>query len=168
MLGVLLIAAAAVWLPAQEPTSKPFASQVPYLTSQLCLERLEDSGLMNLQTSWIGVYNKLDQPAADYSIALYGGESACVLLIPGRYAIIASSNRLHSPTSPNKKECKSSPYKVHIKAKERITLDVWPAISKLNGGGYSDCGWDVLPRGTPQPGNCMVWPNLAGCGDASE
>ena len=123
---------------------------------------------MNGHPSWVDVYNKLDEPYADYSIALSGGQAACVFLLPGRYTIIASSNRFDAPLTPNKKECKSSPYKVNIKAKERITLDVWPALSQSNGGGYSDCGWDVLPRGTPQPGNCIVWPNQAGCGSGSE
>lgn len=167
MLELVLIAASTVWLPAHQPTSKPFVSQVPGLTSQLCMERLEDNGAMNGHPSWVDVYNKLDEPNADYSIALSGGQAACVSLSPGRYTIIASSNRFDVPLTPNKKECKSSPYKVNIKPKERITLDVWPALSKSNGG-YSGCGWDLLPRGKPQPGNCMVWPNQAGCGDASE
>lgn len=166
MLGLTLIAASTVWLPAQESTSKPFASRVPGLSAQLCLERLEDSGAMNGHPSWVAVYNKLDGPVAEYSIALSGGQAACVFLSPGRYAVIATSNQFDSPISPNKEECRSSPYEVIIKARERITLDVWPSLSQSNGGGYSNCGWDVLPRGKPQPGNCMVWPDQAGCSTA--
>ena len=151
MLTTLIFTAALASLPARESTSTPFTG-LPGLTSQLCFERREDEGSMNGHPSTVGVYTKLGGSIPDYSVTLSGGQAACVFVAPGTYTILVSSNQFigpigDAPSTPNAQKCRSLPFHTNLKAKERITLSVWPARSAANGGGYSDCGWVVQPRG---------------------
>jgi hypothetical protein len=152
MLATLIFTAALASLPARESTSTPF-SGLPGLTSQLCFERREDDGSMNGHPSTVGVYTKLGGAIPNYSVTLSGGQAACVFVTPGTYTILVSSNQFigpigDAPSIPNTQKCRSRPFHTNLKAKERITLSVRPARSAANGGGYSDCGWVIQPRGT--------------------
>lgn len=164
---VLVITIVSIPLYAQEPTSKPFIPEVQGLTAQLCIERFEDSGAMNGQPNMIVVYDILNNSEPAYEITLVGGGStACVFLFPGNYNVVAISNRFNGPNGifPSAvSPCRSQAYKLKLDSGERMTLDVWPAVAK--DGGYSNCGWDLLPRGASQPGNCEQLHNPPECGD---
>jgi len=152
MLATLIVATALASLPAHESTSTPYTS-LPGLTSQLCFERPEDEGSMNGHPSTVGVYTNFSGSIPDYSIALSGGQAVCIFVAPGALTVLVSSNRFigpigDAPSVSEKQECRSLPVHVSLKAKQRITLGVWPARSRANGGGYSACGWDISPRGT--------------------
>jgi hypothetical protein len=127
---------------------------------------------MNGQPSRVDVFGATKQEQPVFHAKLSGGESVCVHLAPGGYTIVASSDVFNGPpprgpTLADSKECKSAPRYTDLRANERLTLDIWPVFSKSNGGGYSGCGWDVLPTGTPQPSNCMAWPGLPSCRSGS-
>ena len=168
MLEKFLVAAiSAASLHASEPISRPFVPQLQELMSQLCVERLGDNGAMNGHQSAIGIYDPDDLSHPLQNFTLSGEQSACAFVLPGRYAIVVSSSRFEgpisdAPASPGKNVCHSLPYKVRLNSRERITLNVWPAITST---GYKDCSWDVLPRGTPQPGNCLQPHNPPECAD---
>lgn len=151
LLEALMVAALAGSLPADEPTSKPFVPELHELSSQLCVERFENSGAMNAHPGILNIYSDRVRESPDYKFVLSGGQAACVSIFPGRYVVIVTSSRTYGSSSAKSDECHSLPYKTSLKAGERVILNVWPAISK---DGYSDCGWDVLPRGTSQPGKC--------------
>jgi hypothetical protein len=172
VLREVLIAIVAATVPAQQSHALAPQSRMRRTDAQLCLARPEDEGAMNGQPSWVDVFNATSQEHSVFHAKLSGGDSTCVLLAPGHYTIVASSNVFNGPPSgsprlPDSKECKSAPRITNLRAGEHLTLDIWPAFSKSNGGGYSNCGWDVLPHGTPQLGNCMVWPNLPSCRSGS-
>ena len=148
MLVVLLITSTVVSSLASDSTAKPFVPQVSGLTSQICLERPENSGAMNSHPNWVYIYER-GSSLPDRTVILSGGQSVCVFLFPGRYTVVASSNRFDGPASdapnlPNRKECQSPPHAVDLRASERVTLNVWPGKAKT--GSYSECGWVVLPR----------------------
>jgi hypothetical protein len=172
VLHAVLIAIVAAIVPAQQSDVMGSQSHTRDTNAKLCLARPEDEGAMNGQPSWVEVFSATSQEHSVFHAKLSGGQSTCVLLAPGRYTIVSSSNVFNGPPSgsprlPDSKECKSAPRITNLRASEHLTLDIWPAFSKSNGGGYSGCGWDVLPLGTPQPGNCMVWPNLPSCRSGS-
>ena len=171
MFGALLTMAMVGPMHSRESTAQPFVSGIPGLVSQLCVERLEDGGAMNGHPGVLKVYDDEAPSLPEQSFTLAGGQSACVTVLAGRYVIVVTSRRFDGPASDNPAlpasgECHSLPYKLTLKAGERVVLEEWPAVS--DDGGYSDCGWDVLPRGTPQPGNCEQPHNPPECADRRE
>lgn len=157
MLAAVLITTTLALLAPSESTARPFTTQIQGLTSQLCFERPEDSGAMNAHPSTVEVsYNAELGRIVTYRIALGGGQAACVFVSPGPYAVMATSNHFtgpigDAPSTPNSRQCRSKLYKVNLKERERITLFVWPARSKANGGGYSSCGWVLSRMAHPNP-----------------
>lgn len=159
--SAFLVAAIVTFAPARQPVSTPFASQESGLTSQLCLDRTEDEGVMNTLPSTVSIFSSRDRSAPIYSVTLDGGgHAACVFVFPGRYIVVAASNAIHRVAPGTSPGCKAPPLAIKVGPKERLTFNIWPGISRT--GEYTGC-WDVLPRGTPQPGNCMVWPNQKSC-----
>lgn len=153
MLAPSIVAVAVASLAARQSISTPYAS-LPGLASKLCFEHPEDEGSMTGHPSTVGVFTNFKGSIPAYCMALSSGQAVCISVAPGAFTVLVSSNRFFdpigdAPSVSRKQECRSLPLHSSLKTKKRITLDVWPTRSRSSGGGYSDCGWDISPRGKP-------------------
>ncbi len=94
----------------------------------------------------------LEQPPNPISEAvLMGGQAFCFFVMPDSYSVRVSSKQACFPQPDEPENCFSDPYPVTVSAKEVSRLNIWPKATRE---GYN-CGWDILPRGVSQPGNCL-------------
>jgi hypothetical protein len=102
-----------------------------YDRARLCFVREEDTGAINVLTSWVWI--------ADYRIPLIGGQAACIFVDPGAEDLLVTSTYPYEPESTDEKECKSPAKKLQLAPNEDRTFMVWPATK---GGSYT-CGWRI-------------------------
>src|SRR5262245_51522549 len=120
------------------------------LSTAICVERIENHGCMNTHPSRITV--SLAHPSNPlYEAILTGGEAICFFLAPDVYSVSVSAKKACYPDPTDPEDCLSIPYSVDLTRAHLVQLNVWPKADEQS---YM-CGWELLPRGVPQPGNCL-------------
>lgn len=99
--------------------------------AQLCFDRAEDNGRMNIHESWVRV--------SDYKVRLVGGQAVCVFVEPGNTQIIVTSTVPYNPESKNEQACKSRVVKLELAPRENRLFFISPASK---GPSYV-CGWHI-------------------------
>jgi len=99
--------------------------------AQLCFDRPEDNGRMNIHESWVRV--------SDYRVRLIRGQAACVFVGPGSAEVIVTSAIPYDPPSANQQACKSRVFKLELAPHENRVFTIWPATK----GPTYVCGWHI-------------------------
>ena len=95
-----------------------FASE----TSQICVSRQEDGGVLNIRPAEITANGKS-------ILWIVGGEKKCVEVTDGRYSIVAQSADPYDPNDKRPNTWKSKPLLVTVEIGKKANIAVFP-ISK--------------------------------------
>jgi len=109
--------------------------------AQLCFDRPESNGRMNIHESWVHV--------SDYRVRLIGGQAACVFVEPGSTEVIVTSAIPYNPPSANQQACKSPVTKLDLAPRENRVFMIQPAVK----GPTYVCGWRIQPAQPSKPKN---------------
>jgi hypothetical protein len=110
----------------------------PQLTAQVCVERIEDNGILNIRPAYV----VLD---SNYRIlVLTGGEAACASVEPGRHSIRVESPDPYDPASNEKAAWKSQRLSFEVASGRRADFEMCGA----SGGQQGYSTWVIAPRGT--------------------
>lgn len=120
------------------------------LSGALCIERIENHGCVNAHPSRVTI-SLVQWPGPLYEAVLTGGQAICFFVQPERYSITVSSREACYPEPTEREKCFSAPYPATVSEHEVLSLNIWPAADRES---YT-CGWEVLPRGVSQAGNCL-------------
>jgi hypothetical protein len=99
--------------------------------AQLCFDRAEDNGRMNIHESWVRV--------SDYKVRLVGGQAVCLFVEPGSAEVVVTSTIPYNPESKNEQACKSRVVKLELAPHENRVFFISPATKDAT---YI-CGWHI-------------------------
>jgi len=106
--------------------------------AELCFDRPEDNGSMNIFESWVRV--------SDYRVPLIGGQTACLLVRPGSAEITVTSMVPYDPASEDEEACRSRTLKLELLPNETRHFLIEPATK----GPTYICGWHIDPIQRPR------------------
>ena len=102
------------------------------LSSQICIERPESSGIVNIVPANVVFSNH-------QKLSLSGGQAACIFVAGGVYSFVVQSPDPYNPESTNPKAWTSEEIKARVKTGKVIAFEVLP---KSEGATYVG-GWIV-------------------------
>ncbi len=129
-IALLLMLQAAIsssWAAAYKPTQKD-------LSSQICIERPENNGSVNITASHVVFSNHQE-------LTLIGGQAACLFVAAGVYFFVVQSINPYDPESTNSQAWISQEMKVQAK---RGGVGIFEVEPKSEGAAYVG-GWIVRP-----------------------
>src|SRR5215469_7277679 len=88
--------------------------------AQLCFDRDEDNGRMNIHESWIHV-------SPNYQVPLIGGQAVCVFVDPGSANVRVTSTIPYHPESRDREACKSRIIKLELAPNDYRVFAISPA-----------------------------------------
>jgi hypothetical protein len=88
-----------------------------YLCSQICIERPENNGSLNIRDVNVIIDNKQDVP-------LIGGQAVCIYVGIGEHFVYAESYDPYDPHSKNPKAWTSNTVKFYLKKGQRAELEI--------------------------------------------
>ncbi|SRR5713101_919827 len=112
----------------------PYKPRQGDLSAQICVERPENNGIVNLVPAHVVFSNNQE-------LTLVGGQVACIFVANGIYSFVVQSSDPYNPESTNLKAWTSKKIEVHLKRGEVATFEVSP---KSEGAAYIG-GWIVKP-----------------------
>jgi hypothetical protein len=110
----------------------PYKPRQGDLSAQICVERPENNGMVNLVASHIVFSNNQE-------LALVGGQAACIFVADGVYSFVVQSPDPYKPGATNPKAWTSKEIKARLKRGEVVVFEVIP---KSEGAAYIG-GWIV-------------------------
>jgi hypothetical protein len=123
------------------------------ISGAICVERIENNGCLNVHPSRVRITSRAQDASPEQEVTIIGGQAVCISLAPATYDVRVSSQEPCYPQPNEPEKCTSAPYLVRVKANAAVALNVWPT-GPATGSGH-DCGWEILPQGVSQPGNCL-------------
>ena len=111
----------------------PYKPRQGDLSAQICVERPENNGMVNLVPSHVVFSNSQE-------LTLIGGQSACIFVANGVYSFVVQSSNPY-PAAINLKAWTSKKIEVHLKKGDAVVFEVLP---KSEGAAYVG-GWIVKP-----------------------
>jgi len=99
--------------------AREFKPLTPEMTCQICFDRPESNGLLNILPSEIILDNW------QKILTLTGGQAACIYLFPGKYTVMVKLLKLNA----DKEQVKyfySPKYSIHIQDGESIIYEIVP------------------------------------------
>jgi hypothetical protein len=116
----LLLALPASVLLAQEDEAGALDG---FLPSMICIQRYEDSGIMNVTSSNVSVtYEGRRGPA--YNAWIGGGQALCFLVMSGPVVVKAQSYELYNPNSTDPAACKSNDLTIDVAEHKRYLTTI--------------------------------------------
>ena len=108
------------------------------LTAQVCVERIEDNGILNIRPAYVVM-------DSNYRIlVLTGGEAACASVEPGHHSIRVESPDPYDSDSTEKAAWKSQRLSFEVATGRRVDFEMCGA----SGGQQGYSTWVIAPRGT--------------------
>jgi len=131
----------------------PYKPSQDSLSAQICLERPENNGIVNIAAITIVFSNH-------QRLILVGGQAACIFVAEGEYSFVVYSANPYDPESTDPKAWSSQEISVQVKPGEVATFEVAP---KSEGATYVG-GWIVKAREPEGNGASDAMGDLFTCG----
>ena len=109
------------------------------LASQVCIERLEDNGSLNVRPAYVRI------DSVYQAFPIFGGEAKCVSIEPGSHTIRVVSLDPYDPHSQDMTAWASPTLRFAVAAGRRADFEMC-GTAGAGSNGYST--WSVAPRGT--------------------
>ena len=118
----------------------PWPRSLTNLTAQICVERPENNGVLNIRPADIVI-------KGGPGLSLAGGEAACAYVEGGgKYALWAQSSNPYDPSAPDSAAWRSSDLQVSVEQGGRVEL-----LLCAIGPGATYENWSVQPADKPCP-----------------